>query len=147
MPFTEPIHANGYWSAFIPAKPTPKGRPRFANGIVYTPASTTNAEREIKQLLARLNIPKLDGELGLTLSFNITKARTSRLDYPHFGADIDNLAKLVMDAMNDVAYADDAHITHLYAHKQFASPEGIRIGLWQVGSVHKHTESDNVNPP
>lgn len=122
------------WCAFISAKPTPKGRPRFANGIVYTPASTTNAEREIKNQLAKLNIQKISGELGVQLTFNITKARTSRLEYPHFGCDIDNLAKLVMDALNDVAYEDDSHVTILAAEKQFASPEGIHISVWQINS-------------
>lgn len=124
--------ATNRWSAFLETKPTPKGRARYANGRFYTPATTAKAELEIKHILARFNLPKLPGPLGVELVFNIAKPKTSKMDYPHWANDIDNLSKLVLDAMNDMAYDDDSHVTILCATKQFALIEGIQISVWQV---------------
>ena len=40
--------------------------------------------------------------------------------------DIDNLAKFVLDALNKLAFEDDAQVVHLSATKQFADERGAR---------------------
>lgn len=39
------------------------------------------------------------------------------------GGDIDNLAKIVLDALNTVAYADDLQIADLWLRKRYAGPQ------------------------
>lgn len=99
----------------ITGTPVAKERPRRGKyGGFYTPPKTATYEKALKLLvqnaLKRKKI-KIDMEcknVRIELGFFVKDK---------FKADIDNLAKSVLDAMNTILYSDDRYITHLEAYK------------------------------
>lgn len=91
----------------IPGEPVPKGRPRMntKTGRAYTPERTKAAERTVAEYAmanrAGLGMP-WEGTLKVTMSFVASKQ-----------GDLDNYTKLVLDALNGVAYLDDRQIISL----------------------------------
>lgn len=83
--------------------PIPKGRPRHGrSGHSFTPKRTRDAEDAIRTRLLELDITPFDVPVTVTLTFYCATRRRT---------DLDNLMKLVCDAMNKVAYTDD-HLIH-----------------------------------
>ena len=90
----------------VPGEPRPKQRPRHGNGFTYTPLDTVQAERKIKAHARQAKVRPLSGPVALEVRFfRATKRR----------CDLDNLTKLVQDALNGIAYRDDSQIKHLLA--------------------------------
>ena len=96
----------------IPGEPLPKQRARvLRTGRTYTPARTREAENVIRwyTVVARqkAGVRGLErGPLSLTARFYRSTART---------ADLDNLVKLVTDALNGVLWHDDRQVVQLHA--------------------------------
>ncbi len=92
----------------VPGQPVPKGRPRSGPTGFYTPAKTRTAERTVGlYALAEMRAP-LTEPLRVELRFHAKDKRR---------VDVDNLAKLVLDAMNGVAWRDDSQIVFLAVEK------------------------------
>jgi Holliday junction resolvase RusA-like endonuclease len=105
--------------------PVAQGRPRFTRrGIAYTPAKTRKAKEEIRALVkAAYKGEPLTDEISVTIAF-VFPPRLKLKDIPHpfplphtKKPDIDNLTKLVLDALNGVLWVDDAQIWELKAVK------------------------------
>ena len=106
-----------------------KGRPRFTRfGGVYTPATTEYFERKIKaSYIDMYGNKKFDSRSPLraeieilhALPKNMSKKRKIELNCAPDTRkpDLDNVAKLVMDALNGVAYDDDKQITSMSVSK------------------------------
>ena len=100
-----------------------KQRPRFFNGHVYTPRSTQEAEEAIRR--AFLAAGGIKAPKGVTVCVHITTMRPlpkttpkSVESAPDLGRpDIDNISKLVLDALNGTAYVDDSQVTELVVGK------------------------------
>jgi Holliday junction resolvase RusA-like endonuclease len=137
---------------FVPGKVVAKGRPRFARVgnfvTTYTPADTKNAERIIKMMAAAklcLRNPS-PHPLRLLLTVHLTPpaswpqwkreaALAQRID-PTTKPDLDNVLKLVKDALNKVAWQDDAQVVECEASKVYGDAEGLAITvLERVGSM------------
>jgi Holliday junction resolvase RusA-like endonuclease len=88
--------------------PTPKARPRVVHGHAYTPGQTTAAEARIAVAARRSGVKPAKGPVRLSARFWRATARV---------CDLDNLAKLVQDALNGIAYVDDSQIVELTATK------------------------------
>lgn len=88
--------------------PVPKGRPRTAKGVTYTPPKTRDAENALL-LFARRAMPlgavRSEKPVGIAVEFFCATARRT---------DGDNLLKLVTDALNGLVYADDSQIEEWY---------------------------------
>ena len=55
--------------------------------------------------------------------------------------DLDNVMKIVLDAMNGVAYADDAEVTNITATRSFSidGSESLIVGLyWEEEAEHEN---------
>jgi Holliday junction resolvase RusA-like endonuclease len=107
------IHRSLSW------KPKAKGRPQYnrKTGNVYTPKDTVLAERALRIQWPDEDKP-IEGPIAVTLKMGPNNVRVfiDKLegDFPHMaGADIDNLGKLVLDALNKVAWVDDGQIKQL----------------------------------
>lgn len=111
------------YSIRIPGEPVPKERPRFARrtGHAYTPEKTKQAEKEIAYMW-KLEHPgvKLKGPLFLEMVFNLKPPKGPHGPYPTKRPDIDNLEKLITDALNGVAYEDDKQIVQVKKIKRWA---------------------------
>lgn len=125
----------------VPGKITGKGRPRVntTTAIAYTPSRTKEYEELIKQyfIIKYRAIKPLEGRLSITIKahFSIPK-NTSKLKMkemmnntisPVKKPDIDNIAKIVLDALNKLAFNDDNQITKLNIEKIYSKDELIEI--------------------
>lgn len=109
----------------VPMEPVAKARPRVvtANGRTrtYTPARTVAAEQEV-----RAHLLPYRGSFGpgvplyVAITFYMRRPRTGP-DHPIKGRDLDNMAKLVLDAMNGLVYPDDAQVVEMHVRKTWAS--------------------------
>ena len=106
----------------IPINPVPASRPRVSKFGTYYGKKYTKFREEIKPILDEMDMTILSGPLVLSLTFNISKPKTSKLDYP--SPDIDNFCKAIMDSLHGYLYEDDKQVIHLQASKQFVSGEG-----------------------
>jgi len=92
----------------VHGEPKAKQRPRVTRTGTYTPKETVIAEGIIALLWLHQRQPIFTGPVSVTLEFyNGNKRRR----------DVDNMAKLVLDALNGHAYTDDYLITRLTVSK------------------------------
>lgn len=120
----------------IDGKPVGKGRPRFANGRVYTDKLTSSAEARVWFAWHQAGRPRLsDGPIAFLVTQVVTRpqshwrkdgtlsAEGERRPWP-IGRkpDFDNALKLLADALNGCAYRDDVDIVHSWYVRRWANP-------------------------
>lgn len=89
----------------VPGEPLGKSRPRVTKNGTFTPKATREAEARVRAALdAEHPTPLLVVE-GEALSISLMIYRFERRP-----RDVDNLLKLVMDALNGLAYVDDSQV-------------------------------------
>lgn len=110
----------------IPVEPKAKGRPRvtFKNGKprTYTPENTMLAENTIRTLLLSYKGKGFPAytPVRMTITFFRQRNRWAKDKLPVRKPDIDNFAKMVLDAANGILFADDAQITKLILSKRWS---------------------------
>jgi Holliday junction resolvase RusA-like endonuclease len=101
-------------------KIVPKQRPRFGkNNVVYTSSATSRAEIFIKSLAigSRSMDFKVNAKfVKMSILFEFARPTGRHEEYPT-RSDLDNCAKLVMDALNGICYGDDRCIVELVCSK------------------------------
>lgn len=109
-----PLYAGLPVRLSVPGQPVPKARPRVYNGHGITPAKTKAAEAKIRAeyLKKYAGCKPFDAEIIMHVAFYMQDRR--RVDY-------DNLAKLVTDALNGIAYVDDSQIVESIIYKVLPS--------------------------
>lgn len=119
-------------------KPRGKARPRMnrRTGSVYTPKATAEYEREIREAYLDAGGVVYDGvpvaivlDCYFTPATALSKRQKALLRgkwYMH-KPDGDNVLKCVLDALNGVAYKDDAYVVHTSTYKQYAHDDVARI--------------------
>lgn len=127
----------------VPGTINGKGRPRINSytGTVYTPTKTKDYEYLIEQYFL-LKYPKfkpLEGRIAVNIiaTFNIPKnvkkqdinKMLERTISPTKKPDIDNIVKVILDAMNKFAFNDDIQITKLNVEKVYGTEEKIYISI------------------
>ena len=125
---------------WIPGEPVPKGRPRMTkSGHVYTPERTKTFEGIVRTAFYE-KYPGFDPirkPIRLTISFGfaIPKSWSKKkkeyaakyIVWKDNGADLDNLEKSVIDALNKVAWYDDSLIVSKSTMKWYAEKPYISI--------------------
>jgi Holliday junction resolvase RusA-like endonuclease len=107
-----------------------QGRPRFGRMRAYKPAADRDAERAIRDAYKGASI-RQHGHVvmapdGVPVSVAVVTARRLPKSFPKrvmrehdtHKPDASNVLKLVEDALNGVAYADDAQITETHTVKR-----------------------------
>ena len=111
-----------------------KARPRFTRqGVVYTPAETRTYEQAVRLAYAAAGGRMHDGPVALLLTVyqalpkRATKAQRAAAErgeiHPISKPDLDNVLKIVLDALNGAAYADDRQVVRLDARKLYTPGE------------------------
>lgn len=118
-----------------------KARPRVntSTGIAYTPTQTKDYENLIKQYF-KIKYPKyipLEGRTAVKIIayFKIPKNATKKekaliegkILSPTKKPDIDNIIKIILDALNKMAFKDDNQITKLEVEKVYGEQEKIVV--------------------
>lgn len=125
----------------VPGKITGKGRPRIntTTASAYTPSRTKEYEELVKQyfIIKYRGTKPLEGRLSVTIKAcfaipkNTSKSRLGEMlnntISPVKKPDIDNIAKIVLDALNKLAFKDDNQITKLYIEKIYSEEEKVEI--------------------
>lgn len=135
----------------IPGKPLGKARPRVTRrGITYTPKPTVEREKLVRACCEEKykDEPPLDGPLSVTITAVYpvpVSASAAKKREMHGGAvlplirpDVDNVAKLILDALNGRAYADDSQVVSLTASKRYAKDgeeAHTEVSIFAVGSL------------
>lgn len=138
----------------VPGAPVAKGRPKFrkigAFVQAYTPTKTRKAELEI----ARRYREQVDGgypkseHINMTckfyMPFSSDISKKKRIEWNEEKAhtkrpDLDNLIKLVCDALNGVAFVDDNEVSCIQAFKMYSAEPRTEIYLEYI------TEKDLTN--
>lgn len=113
-------------------RPVPKGRPRVYNRHAVTPRKTLDAEHRFRDqyIMQNPHSKPFSGQICVDCVFfaPIPKswskgkrqlAMEGKLPFMS-RPDLDNLVKLVLDALNGVAYLDDSQITGLSSQKIYS---------------------------
>lgn len=121
-----------------------KGRPRFGKNNVYTPQKTKNYEQFIQyQFLNKYpNFKILEEALffDLLICQKIPKQTSKKNQqlmlggaiHPTKKPDIDNVFKLVADALNGIVYIDDKQIVKTKIKKIYSIEEYIVINIKNI---------------
>lgn len=128
----------------IPGEPVAKARPRvMKSGITYTPAKTKNYETLVQELFfTQHGQPLLDGELVINIKafFTIPKSAPKKKREQMQGEeirptkkpDIDNLFKIITDALNDLAYKDDSQIVTGTVEKYYSENPRVEVEILKL---------------
>ena len=126
----------------VPGRPQPKERPRVTrSGYSFTPPRTKEYEalviEEAKKSETLPQSPIEDKPLKMIIwcmmpipsSWSKKKQEQARRGelLPAKRPDIDNLGKIIMDALNGVAYKDDSQIVQLVINKRYSDEPMIDV--------------------
>lgn len=119
-----------------------KSRPKFGRGRVYTPRTTVDAERDWQMAWLVAGQPRLpDGAFSMVITINVRRPASHtrangqlsgeglRHPEPTSRPDIDNVIKLCADALNGLAYRDDASMVRVYVQRRWAESASVRVEL------------------
>lgn len=118
--------------ATITGEPIAKGRPQFFGGHAVTPAKTRKAEeRTAEEWIRQAGAVPLIGSVKMDIAFFLEtpkswsrkqQAAANRREIrPVKRPDLDNLIKLIQDALNGIAYHDDKQIQEITARKYYSA--------------------------
>ena len=125
----------------IPGKITGKGRPRV-NTITctaYTPTKTKEYEDLVKQyfIIKYRSAKPLEGRICVSIKAyfaipkNTSKAQKQEMLEgklsPVKKPDIDNIAKIILDSLNKLAFKDDNQITKMCIEKIYSEEEKVSV--------------------
>lgn len=128
----------------IPAKPQPKQRPTVTRkGRAFTPKQTVTAEAWVRLCCVRqVGTPLVAGPVVVRIAFVMpipaSMSRREKADalagrkQPTTKPDWDNLAKLTADALNGIAWRDDAHVTLAEVSKFYGAEPRTILQWWQA---------------
>lgn len=114
----------------IPGEPISKGRPRFARGRAYTPQRTRDAEDYVRRQWEYAGKPRIPDGTFFRMFILATFAEPKRRAFPFPPRpDADNIAKLVMDALNGHAFYDDSRCYLLSVEKRYGNTPGTDVAI------------------
>jgi len=138
---------NKYINLAIPGEPCAKGRPRLGKFGTYTPTKTVNYETLVKELFIISKQEKLEGQLQCIICayYSVPKSgskkvRQDKLDNttrPVKKPDADNIAKIILDSLNKLAYDDDSQIVSLRIEKFYDENPKVEVVIsgFQEGEI------------
>jgi Holliday junction resolvase RusA-like endonuclease len=122
---------------FIPIKPIPAPRPRVTRHGTYNDPKYTNYKKAIA-LYCQHYFGVSDKPIAMHVIFlfgipkSWSKQKKEAIIWHTSRPDSDNLLKGIKDALNGIAYIDDAQVCYVSAKKQYAENEGIEIEIIEL---------------
>ena len=129
----------------LPFEPMPKLRPRFSihhgRVLTHTPPKTKEFETMVAEYYRLAHSYTFEQHKPITVSIDFclsVPASTSKKRKADMISgvikhtvkpDIDNLTKAMLDALNGIAWYDDAQITMLHVSKSYAETPHIMIAI------------------
>ncbi len=130
----------------VPGNPVGKARPRHTkSGHTYTPEKTTTYENLVKLMYSqKYKGVVFDTDVPLAISIeayipipqSVSKKKADMMKQntllPTKKPDCDNIAKIICDALNGVAYPDDKQIVSMLVSKRYSDNPYVKISIWDV---------------
>lgn len=134
----------------VPGKPQGKARvrivynPQLKRSLSYTPENTILYENLIKTRYLEVTDKKYDNKEPLHISItafyeppkSVSKKRREAMlagyEKPCKKPDIDNIAKVILDALNDIAYHDDTQVISLSMQKKYSEEAKVEVEISPV---------------
>lgn len=132
----------------VPGEPTAQGRPRFsARGKfvkAYDPAKSRDYKAFVKLIAmdamhAHNDLQPLETAVSVTIhafvgipkskSQKFKNAALSGMELPLKKPDVDNMAKIILDAMSGIVYKDDKQIVSLLVEKWYAENPRVEVNI------------------
>lgn len=128
----------------VHGKPQGKARPRFSrkSGTVYTPKKTASYEKDIAKAYLNVNGLLYPDDVYIRIQVKAvfpvptSWSKTKKLGAyegiirPAVKPDGDNILKVVMDALNGIAYVDDKQVVYCSCQKVYGNTAGfLEIGI------------------
>lgn len=129
----------------IPGQVKSKARPRMSTrtGRAYTPKDTVMYENWVRQCyIDQAGRNMLEGTLvaDITAYYQVPKTSATKAlkmvsgeIRPVVKPDLDNVAKIVLDSLNGIAYADDKQIVELRVKKVYGSEPKVEVVISSLG--------------
>jgi len=124
---------------FIQIRPKPAPRPRVTRNGTYN-AKEYSQYKEIIRLayVAKNKGYPTEKPIAMNIDFffaipkSWSKKKKETAKWHTSRPDTDNLVKSIKDALNGVAYKDDSQVCNLFARKQYASFDGVKIEIIEI---------------
>lgn len=134
----------------INGQPVGKGRPKFSGRYsntrhAYTPRKTREYEENVKAVfLSRFGVLPFGEDARLRIEvhawYQIPKSKPKqvkenmRLEIirPTVKPDLDNVIKIIMDALNGVAYPDDKQVVEMLAIKRYSDDPCVTVLIEEI---------------
>lgn len=126
-------------------EPVGKARPRFntKTRTAYTPSKTAEYEKEVAMAYRIVSKSRrFDGAVALDINayFAIPKSTSKkRVEQilkqdirPTKKPDIDNIAKIIIDGLNGIAYEDDKQVVSVSIDKYYSSEPRVEVEIMEV---------------
>lgn len=115
----------------IPGAPQGKGRARSSGPYHYTPSKTRAYEAMVRSVF-RLAHPRhvtipAHNPVTLTIIAESVRPPSVKRVAPTVTPDWDNIGKVVSDALNGLAWHDDAQVTDARVIKRYAVTAGVEV--------------------
>lgn len=136
---------------FVPGPPKGKGRPRFGRTndghvVTYTPKETKEYEQFIRLCYWQNAHGKKPTEKPVAIRITICHPIPKSIGVTKYGEylagtirptvkpDADNVTKIVMDALNELAWADDKQVVDIRASKYYSDQPGLLVEIDEIGN-------------
>ena len=130
----------------IEGKPVGKGRPRFkrmGNFVqTYTPEATKEYEKLVGMRFQNSGGVITDKPVKIEIVAFFTPSKSTRKKdriemlanriLPMKKPDADNIAKIVLDALNKIAYVDDSQVIELVVKKRYAAEAKVSVHIEEI---------------
>lgn len=129
----------------VPGKPMGKQRPRFNSRTrtTYTPEETLTYEEEVQwayRMAPKAKMLKGNIKAEIVAYYPIPKStsKKQRADMiegfllPTKKPDTDNIAKIILDSLNGIAYDDDSQVVSLLVLKRYAENPRVEVRLEEI---------------
>ncbi len=128
----------------IKGEPVGKARPRVCNGHAFTPQKTADYEEYVKLCFKAQNKADccLTGavSIGIRAYFSVPKSDSKEIFNkkilgkikPTKKPDIDNVVKIILDALNGLAFEDDKQVVELDVKKAYSLNPRVEVTVSEV---------------
>ena len=116
---------------FIPIKPIAWERTRSCGKRFFTAPKSAAYKQAIRNHLNKIKGNNkyshgfseiFDLPLSISMTFFLPNTKTAKRKFPSVRPDIDNYAKAILDAMNEICFKDDGQVVSLSLEKKYYSP-------------------------
>lgn len=135
----------------IPGEPRGWARTRLNNGRPFKDAKTRGYQNLVRTVAKAHGARPVTGPVRISITAHfampkrLTRARRQAIefgsDYPTKKPDIDNVVKAILDALNGLAFSDDAQVVVLSARKEWAVDASVHVCIHQIAAGEEEKEA------